>query len=318
MTNQTTRVLELLKRFNDGKKVCIEALQNDMLWEGKSVKTIRRDLDVIKEVFPNSFELVRGGESGCYKAITKDAFDNFMNKDTLALMVRAFSIVQYNELFDSLEIDSVDKKLIENKINEFKNIYAFKSKPFENKLNNKEIYSTLEKAIYRKRKLTMRYEVKGEERPFEIKPYKILFMNENFYLISEVEGQKFRVKISRISKIKSLIMDSESFYHHAEINRFIGQMQTPLAIYSEGYEEKLIKVMLEVDVSKAEHFKSKKHLASQNIEEEKSNGKLILSFQVTQNMEIEELIKKWIPYIRVIEPMGLKKKIEAKLREYLE
>ena len=46
MTNQTARVLELLKRFNDGKKVCIEALGNEVLWEGKSEKTIRRDLDV--------------------------------------------------------------------------------------------------------------------------------------------------------------------------------------------------------------------------------------------------------------------------------
>lgn len=31
-TSQTKRVLELLKRFNDGKIVCIEALQSDMDW----------------------------------------------------------------------------------------------------------------------------------------------------------------------------------------------------------------------------------------------------------------------------------------------
>ncbi|MEN5387857.1 hypothetical protein ABE179_07960 [Aliarcobacter skirrowii] len=63
MTNQTARVLELLKRFNDGKKVCIEALQNEVLWEGKSEKTIRRDLDVIKLIFPESFELIRGDKA---------------------------------------------------------------------------------------------------------------------------------------------------------------------------------------------------------------------------------------------------------------
>jgi len=86
MTNQTIRVLDLLKRFNQNKKVCISALQEELLWEGKSEKTIRRDLDVIKEIFPESFELVRGGENGCYKAITKEAFNNFIdNPNTLSL-----------------------------------------------------------------------------------------------------------------------------------------------------------------------------------------------------------------------------------------
>ena len=77
-TKQTARVLELLKRFNNGEKVCIDALQQDTLWYGKSEKTIRRDLDVIKEYFPESFELIRGGhgERGCYKAVTKGVFDN--------------------------------------------------------------------------------------------------------------------------------------------------------------------------------------------------------------------------------------------------
>ena len=63
-TNQTKRVLELVKRFNDGQKVYIEALQNDINWwndtrqEPMSEKSIRRDLDVIKEYFP--FALVPG------------------------------------------------------------------------------------------------------------------------------------------------------------------------------------------------------------------------------------------------------------------
>lgn len=45
-TNQTARVLELIKRFNNGQKISIEALSNEDLWFGKSEKTIRRDLEV--------------------------------------------------------------------------------------------------------------------------------------------------------------------------------------------------------------------------------------------------------------------------------
>ncbi len=121
MTNQTARVLELLKRFNDGKKVCIEHLQNEMLWEGKSEKTIRRDLDVIKLVFPESFELIRG-EKGCYKAITHQAFKNFMNERNISLFVQTFNIAQRSNLFDSLDIDASDKAILEAKSKEYKNL----------------------------------------------------------------------------------------------------------------------------------------------------------------------------------------------------
>ena len=34
-------------------------------------------------------------------------------------------------------------------------------------------------------------------------------------------------------------------------------------------------------------------------------------------MEIEELIKKWIPFVKVIEPLSLKEKIASDLRSYL-
>ena len=43
----------------------------------------------------------------------------------------------------------------------------------------------------------------------------------------------------------------------------------------------------------------------------KLNGNLLISYQVTQEIEIEELIKKWFPYVKVVEPLSLKEKIEG-------
>ena len=104
MTNQTTRVLELLKRFDNNQKVCISSLQKDYLWENKSEKTIRRDLDVIKEIFPESFELI-SGEKGCYKAITKKSFENFLSPQNISLLVQTFNLTQQSDSFKSLDID---------------------------------------------------------------------------------------------------------------------------------------------------------------------------------------------------------------------
>jgi len=70
MTNQTHRVCELIKRFNNNEKVCIDRLKDDLIWEGKSERSIRRDLEFVKIIFPGAFKLL-GGEKGCYKALTK-------------------------------------------------------------------------------------------------------------------------------------------------------------------------------------------------------------------------------------------------------
>jgi predicted DNA-binding transcriptional regulator YafY len=95
-------------------------------------------------------------------------------------------------------------------------------------------------------------------------------------------------------------------------------MQTPNAKYTPNYKEHLIEVVVEVDKRKARHFKAKKYLSSQKIVEDKKDGSLILSYEVTQDMEMDEVIKKWLPYVKVISPSSLKQSIEKDLREYLQ
>jgi len=51
--------------------------------------------------------------------------------------------------------------------------------------------------------------------------------------------------------------------------------------------------------------------------EEKENDDLILSFMVTQIVEIEDMILKWIPYIRVVSPLSLKDTIKDRLLSYI-
>ena len=306
MTNQTIRVLELLKRFNSGKKVCIGILKFDVLWEGKSEKTIRRDLDVIKLVFPESFELIRG-EKGCYKAITKKAFEQFLDERNLALLIQTFSIAQRSDLFQSLDIDDDNKKIIESKLKDTKKLYEFKTKPFESKKDDYIVFKKLEKVIYHQKYITIEYLVGKNIETLEVKPYKIVFMNEIFYLASEVDSREFIFALYRISKIKSILETNKTFQKNFEIDEFIKSMQTPFARYKKGFKEHLIEILLEVDVKKAFFFKSKKFLSSQKIVDEKDNGNLIISYQVTQELEIEELIKKWLPYVYILKPLSLKK-----------
>jgi predicted DNA-binding transcriptional regulator YafY len=316
-TNQTVRVLELLKRFNNGEKISIEALSNESLWNGKSEKTIRRDLDVIKNNFKNGFELVKGGESGCYKAITKNAFNNFINAEFMSLMVQMFNLANKSDLFDNFDLNEDDKKILESKIKDAKKYYEFKNKPFENFKSDNVLLKELESKIKYQKYINIQYEINEKINKFEVKPYKIVFINENFYLACEIEHEKLEFAMYRLSKIKSVEDTPKTFHKNIEIEDFIKDMQTPFSIYRRDYKKYLIDIIIEVDKSKAFYFESKKYLKSQEILEKKENGNLLIKYKITQEMEIEELIKKWIPFVKVIEPLSLKEKIKSDLRSYL-
>ena len=314
-TNQTARVLELIKRFNNGQKISIEALSNENLWFGKSEKTIRRDLDVIKEYFPDSYELVKG-EKGCYKAITKNAFDNFINAEFMSLMVQMFNLANKSDLFSNFDLDENDKKILESKIKDSKKCYEFKTKPFENFRSDSILLKELENKIKHQKYINIEYEINGKINKFEVKPYKIIFINENFYLACGIEHEKLEFALYRLSKIKSIEDTSKTYHKNQEIEDFIKDMQTPFSIYRRDYKKYLINVVLEVDKSKAYYFENKKYLKSQE-EKKQDDGSLLLTFKVTQEMEIEELVKRWIPFVKVIEPISLKEKIDSDLKNYL-
>ena len=143
-------------------------------------------------------------------------------------------------------------------------------------------------------------------------------MNENFYLASEVEHENFSFSVYRISKIQEVTYANRTFHHKPEIVRFIQMMQTPLATYTPNFKDHLVEVVLEVDSKKAIHFKSKKYLTSQTTLEEKENDNLVIGFTVTQDIELKDLVKRWLPYVKVISPLSLKEKIAKDLADYLE
>lgn len=175
----------------------------------------------------------------------------------------------------------------------------------------------LERVIYHQKYISIKYMVDDKIEAYEVKPYKIVFMKENFYLACEIDNKDFTFTLYRISKIKEITDSNKTCCKNLEIKDFIKFMQTPFSFYRKGFRNYLIEIVLEVDNSKAFFFKAKKFLSSQQIIEEKENGNLLISYQVTQELEIEELIKKWLPYVKVIAPLSLKERLESELRAYL-
>lgn len=331
-SNQTTRVLDLLKRFNNNETVCIYKIIEEArcdaqdhipnIWlnsknEPVSDKTIRRVLDVLKPYF--NFEVIRGGkgENSCYKAVTREAFDNFMNPETLSLLALTFSMASKSELFESFDLDDGDRKIIEKELKNVNKVYEFKNKPFETTKSDKNILKVLEHSIKFGKCVIVEYPLNNTMMRTEVKPYKIVFMNENFYLACEVEHEDYMFTMYRISKINTVEETKKTFQKNRELSEFIKDIQTPFATYVPDYKRFLKDVQIEVASKKAAFFRAKKHLKSQEIIEEKENGNIIVNFKVTQVMEVESLIKSWIPYVTVLKPTSLKIEIENMLKEYL-
>jgi len=195
-------------------------------------------------------------------------------------------------------------------------VYDFKSRPFEN-IKNKEVIKQLEHAIKFNKEIKILYKTERFEGRWNFHPYKILFLNENFYIVGE-NVSKNNFEFLRISLVQGIIPTKKTFFVQKDITKFIKRIQTPWASF--GREE--VVVRLRVDSSIRRYFILKKYLSSQEVVADFDNGDIEVQYTVSNYKELEELIIKWLPKIKVMYPRPLKKMVkkslEKKLRGLLE
>lgn len=76
-------------------------------------------------------------------------------------------------------------------------------------------------------------------------------------------------------------------------------------------------VRLRVDSSIRRYFILKKYLPSQEVVAHFKNGDIEVQYKVSNYKELEELIIKWLPKIRIMHPRPLKKMIKKTLEKKL-
>jgi len=183
------RTIEILKMLNEGKTLCVNNLA---LGYEVSDRTIRRDFELIKELFGDFMSK----EGDCYKAYEKVLLEDVLSSTdlmTLANIVNLFGITSKESL-----ISEKTKALIETSMS----VYDFKSRPFEN-MKNKEVLKELEHAIRFSKEIKIIYQTERAETKRNFHPYKILFVNENFYVVGE-NVSKNQFEFLRISLVKEV------------------------------------------------------------------------------------------------------------------
>jgi len=290
------RTIDILKRLNDGKKLCVTRLSEEY---GVSDRTIRRDFELIRELFEEF--MTKEGE--CYQAYKKVLLDEVLSATdlmTLANIVNLFGITQKESLISKQTKALIDKSM---------SVYDFKSRPYEN-MQNIEIVRKLEHAIKFHKEIHIRYKTERAVTTAKFRPYKILFLNENFYMVGE-NSSKHAFEFRRISMIEAVTYKNKTFIPHSDIVRFIKTIQTPWANF--GEENRV--VQLRVDKKIRRFFLLKKYLPSQEVISTYENGDILVEYQVTNFNEIEDLLLKWLPDVKIITPNHLKKKLRRTLRK---
>ncbi len=281
------RVLEILNRLNKGEKLCVSKLAEQY---EVSDRSIQRDFKMILEVFDDF--LIKEGE--CYQGYKKVLLDELLQGSELMMLsniVNVFDITDTKSL-----ISSETKRLIENSMD----VYLFKSKPLE-KVHDKEMLQIIEHSIKFNKELKILYHGRYlSNQKLHIQPYKIVFSVGNFYLIAINSGNK-ELRKFRISNIENVYKTSKNFYKNKQVSHYLSEMQTLLA----NDASKDIRIKLRANKIIAKYFSYKLYLPSQRIIQHFENGDIEVEYYVNNFKEIEELMIKWLPNIKILEPKSL-------------
>ena len=290
------RTLKILKLLNDGKKLCVTRLAEEY---EVSDRTIRRDFELIRELFGDFMS--KDGE--CYQGYKKVLLDEVLNATdlmTLANIVNLFDVTQKKSLISDKTKALIDKSM---------SVYDFKSRPFE-RVENLEIVKNLEHAIKFRLTIKIQYKTERQNTQTLFNPYKIVFLNENFYLIG-IKASNNAVEYRRVTMIESVEFTKKQFFIDSDVENFLKKIQTPWATF--GKDEIVVKLRVTVPIRR--YFLKKKYLPSQKIVHTFENGDIEVHYTITNYREVEELIIKWLPRLRIIAPRNLQKMIKRSLQQ---
>jgi len=76
------------------------------------------------------------------------------------------------------------------------------------------------------------------------------------------------------------------------------------------------KVILNISKEIAKYFQRKPISKTQKMESLYEDGSMDISVEITNDMEIIPVVKYWIPYIKILEPKNIRKRIKDDLLMY--
>jgi predicted DNA-binding transcriptional regulator YafY len=291
-----TRLLLILTKLDEDLRPTQHELAKEF---GVSLRTIQRDIGRLCY-----FPIEKTNEGNLYFS---EGFSlkrtSFEEVEMVILSLSLSMVIDVSPQFSKSANSLLSKLLLPN----FSTPYLIKQDPFESIDIDSIKMNELEFAIKNNRYT----EITIFDKTYTVEPYKIVSFDEIWYLFAkDVDSNK--IKTFFISDIKNVNYSAKTFLANKSIDKILSNVHT--AWFEDGVQfEVKVKVLKPI----AHYFKKKKHLISQEILKENADGSLDVSFQVSSDEEVDNLIKAWLPHIIVLSPIRIKNKISLELKEYL-
>jgi len=300
MQKKLARLGRVLRAFMEQEKVSPSALAETLQ---TTVRTIQRDILFLKTAgFP-----VKEVARGMY-ALDKSLLKHFevFDDTELALVVALKNLVlQLGQPFQNAA-DGLFNRLYDVVMAEPVFVKIDESVPLDSLL-----LSRIVKAICGKKQGRFQYTVFS---PYEviIEPYKIVYFDGFWYLVGKDtrDGELKRYALDKIKDFKA----TKTCFKCIPVS-LDSDLKNSANIWFSG--ERRIEILILVDQSCADYFKRRKIFPTQEIREEKPNGSLIVSFFVGNYEEIRNILKAWLPNVKILEPEELRQEFMEEMKGWL-
>ncbi len=291
------RLVNILTRLSSGETLVLKSLAQEF---NVSIRTIQNDIRRLEYSYP--IERHRG------KISFAEGFTLNQTKLTTEEMIFLnLALEQFDEVEDIDKIkDRIYKKLVRQK---FVNPYYIKQEDIEDIDVDSPFISLLERCI------TEQEIVKLEvfDKTVEVEPYKIVNFDGLWYLVAKDRNDR-KIKSYDLHTIANILPLKK--YHKTSakwIENYLDGVHSAFFVDGIHYT-----VTLKVTKEAAQYFLRKDFLESQEIVKKNDDGSVIVSFEVSHDEDIDNIIKAWLPHIEVIEPQRYKQKLLKELKQYIQ
>ena len=182
---------------------------------------------------------------------------------------------------------------LKNRIFRMPDVYQIISEEAIDMSKVASVQQALERHIKQKEVISFTYSKKGKR--YAVEPYKILYHEGFWYLVGLHEGIVKKFVLDFIERIRRTGREYDEIPE--DVRKTLHEAKTI------WFKEKAPdRVTVEFDADVCHFFERKNVFARQEIVRRTDDGKIVVSFDVHNEMDFREQVARWMPYFKVLAP----------------
>ncbi|MBD8008101.1 MULTISPECIES: helix-turn-helix transcriptional regulator [Acinetobacter] len=284
------RLASILTKLNIGHQLNVQELAREFQ---VSTRTIERDFDRLNSYLP----LIQDEHTKRYYLEP-----SYLGRFKLQDIQNFAQLSGISDLYPTLDMSFI-RELLDERANQ---VFSAKGYYFEDAKQFAEHFKLLAGAIYKRQQIELLY----SDQVRIIQPYRLIHHHGIWYLAGVIQGELKTYRLSQLQQVK-LVFKAESFEHDSEVLKMLTDEDS--IWFGRQKQQVLVKVQPAVTV----FFKERRLFPEQQIEQELESGELLISCQIRHEMQLLPLVRYWLPYVKIIEPIHFQQKLEQDLQGYL-